>query len=975
MSNFKRPHGKPDFLFDLTTGALGYKNPLTGIDTSLDLNKAAGVSLAPAPTGIAATDFANLRDFFTSAANNQRIVFPSSVIYPIYSGAIQLKPGQIVDMNGSQIQRAPELVFTTTTTFVNGNNTLGLNSVTGLQVGMTVVVKGAGNTTGNILIAYAGAGNDDALRVLSINASTNVVTFESALSAMLDITAGDVATSEALAVGAQLVVKNVLINARMGVLGGAFTLLNANVDGNWAQNQTANYWVGAAEISCYATGSTVDNFTSINAPGEVFLQHGYQSVLNNFKATNCRGNAIHLNGYNYDTRMTNIWIDGTNLDIGVGHSNGAVIASNNTYRAVLDGFSIRSSRLFGVGSWDSADNSFAKICNGYIRGCWGGAFQLYGSNSTRGIPQGVDVNDVTVRNCGISYIGSDISGSTYTHMARNINLKNITFYDSMAQITKLEDSSIKNVQFIHTDSGTLTASSAASGRKNASGTAMNFGGRIDLSAYGGSSNYNAGPDVVGVCTIGPFVNCGEVEISVRDDTVVAPPTLIGGNIRSYTINHTVLSAGPTVGTNFNVYSKGGHSGPHFEGTFQDCDINAHCLDYGKVNGATAEAFQVYNRTASAAATTPSSSTNGVMGVVVGGTPNISDPNHPGLGYGSGGATTRTQYDMIFSATNQTVEPVGYFIVENGALVDWKITEPGAYSSGTPTISLANATGLINATLTCVMGTTRSRRIPTGNRVNVYVHTENNPSGGYMCKIRQDTAGAAGAGELEVTALLVADSAAGGIGFSDTTHELINVYLKDVRVLNPGGGLGTPIQIQALAGGNIGSCRIGSLNGPSAFATPVGWNTYYTQRGSTNAAFSPLGYVGEILTNTVASGSAVSLTTATAADVMTLALTKGNWVVNWQVDFVLGAATATNFTSGVSVTANTLPTQAGGSGIGTDPLVSTPLLTTGLSDTLGQVGKLTTVSVAADTTLHLVVKATFSAGTTTAYGTVSALRVA
>ncbi|MBV8060486.1 MAG: hypothetical protein JO253_03030 [Alphaproteobacteria bacterium] len=52
----------------------------------------------------------------------------------------------------------------------------------------------------------------------------------------------------------------------------------------------------------------------------------------------------------------------------------------------------------------------------------------------------------------------------------------------------------------------------------------------------------------------------------------------------------------------------------------------------------------------------------------------------------------------------------------------------------------------------------------------------------------------------------------------------------------------------------------------------------------------------------------------------------------------------------------------------------PLSTTTLSDTVSQASQ-ATLSVSADTTLNLVAQATFSAGTVSAYGTISAVRVA
>ena len=135
-----------------------------------------------------------------------------------------------------------------------------------------------------------------------------------------------------------------------------------------------------------------------------------------------------------------------------------------------------------------------------------------------------------------------------------------------------------------------------------------------------------------------------------------------------------------------------------------------------------------------------------------------------------------------------------------------------------------------------------------------------------------------------------------------------------------------------------------------------------------------GNVGEFNTATVVAGSAVSLTTATSADVTTLSLTAGDWELSSQVDFTLTGTTSSLFQAGFGLVANTLPTQPGGGGLETDPLVSLPLSLAGITSTLGVPLKLTRFLIAAPAVIHLVAKATFTVGTVAAFGTVSARRV-
>lgn len=159
---------------------------------------------------------------------------------------------------------------------------------------------------------------------------------------------------------------------------------------------------------------------------------------------------------------------------------------------------------------------------------------------------------------------------------------------------------------------------------------------------------------------------------------------------------------------------------------------------------------------------------------------------------------------------------------------------------------------------------------------------------------------------------------------------------------------------------------------------LAWPTSYTQStdvGTWRAMISLGGGGGELLTTTVASGAAISETTATPVDVCTLSVTPGTWDVSAVVDRTLAGTTATIYGAGISLTANTLPTQPGGSGLGTDALV-TQAATWGT--TVTGVGSTVIPPVqcvfTATTTLHLVAGDTFSAGTVAVFGTIRARRI-
>lgn len=135
-----------------------------------------------------------------------------------------------------------------------------------------------------------------------------------------------------------------------------------------------------------------------------------------------------------------------------------------------------------------------------------------------------------------------------------------------------------------------------------------------------------------------------------------------------------------------------------------------------------------------------------------------------------------------------------------------------------------------------------------------------------------------------------------------------------------------------------------------------------------------GEIGELITATVASGAAVALTSPTAKNVTSVSLTAGDWDVSGAVSFTLAGATCTLAQAGISAATNALPTQAGGSGIGTDPLVGGSFLSTALTGVQNLAIPPVRVTLAATTTIYLVAQTTFSLGTSAAYGTIRARRI-
>lgn len=127
-----------------------------------------------------------------------------------------------------------------------------------------------------------------------------------------------------------------------------------------------------------------------------------------------------------------------------------------------------------------------------------------------------------------------------------------------------------------------------------------------------------------------------------------------------------------------------------------------------------------------------------------------------------------------------------------------------------------------------------------------------------------------------------------------------------------------------------------------------------------------GKVGEIVQSLIGSGSAVGLTTATAANIANIGLTAGDWDVEGSVHFAGSSATETQKSAGISTTTATIPTD------GSEGYSGAQTTTTTTKDSITLSRK--RLSLSGNTTVYLVGSATFSAGSVGAFGGISARRV-
>lgn len=172
--------------------------------------------------------------------------------------------------------------------------------------------------------------------------------------------------------------------------------------------------------------------------------------------------------------------------------------------------------------------------------------------------------------------------------------------------------------------------------------------------------------------------------------------------------------------------------------------------------------------------------------------------------------------------------------------------------------------------------------------------------------------------------------------------------------------------------NPGQTEIGTA--PTAAVTWTGAQVFSggaAIKGTATNDSASAGYVGQQIISTVASASAVSLTTATPANVTSISLTAGDWEVSGTVIRKLDATTSvTQLITSVSTTSATLSSATAGDG--TYQIFSTAANVMG--GNTSQVMPPVRISVASTTTVYLVASDTFTVSTNAVFGTLRARRV-
>lgn len=137
-------------------------------------------------------------------------------------------------------------------------------------------------------------------------------------------------------------------------------------------------------------------------------------------------------------------------------------------------------------------------------------------------------------------------------------------------------------------------------------------------------------------------------------------------------------------------------------------------------------------------------------------------------------------------------------------------------------------------------------------------------------------------------------------------------------------------------------------------------------GVTSGSNADAGDIGEYVESLIAVGSATALTTATAKNVTSLTLDPGDWDLEGIVSFSTASATFSAIQGGINSTSATIPTD------GSEAYSGVTGTALSAKDSVTCPRKRFNITVT--TTIYLVAKATFSVGSVSAFGQITARRV-
>ena len=184
--------------------------------------------------------------------------------------------------------------------------------------------------------------------------------------------------------------------------------------------------------------------------------------------------------------------------------------------------------------------------------------------------------------------------------------------------------------------------------------------------------------------------------------------------------------------------------------------------------------------------------------------------------------------------------------------------------------------------------------------------------------------------------------------------------------------GTPVNYLAITNSTTGNALSITATGTDSniISSLIGKGTGGWQvAGTSGADNASSGYVGEYISATVLSGSAVSASSGNPVDVTSISLTAGDWDVSGVVDYLPAAGTIpSQLIAWISTTSATLPTRPNSGAL-------SQLASSGLAASTTQAlqtGQMR-INVSSTTTVYLSTTVVFSVSTMTVYGFIGARR--
>lgn len=311
--------------------------------------------------------------------------------------------------------------------------------------------------------------------------------------------------------------------------------------------------------------------------------------------------------------------------------------------------------------------------------------------------------------------------------------------------------------------------------------------------------------------------------------------------------------------------------------------------------------------------------------------------------------------IINSPSVSNLVATGSLTLPNGSVSPSYLSTggPSWNSAGVLTTTGLTVTGSVSLPANSMSGSSIANESITNSQISVTAAIANTKLAGDPVSANQ------------INKIVLRDSS-GNFSANTITANLTGIATSATNVR--GGNIGSiPYQTAANTTELLASSTAGLVLICGGNSAPV-WGT--DQLGVTGNSNAASGYKGQHITGSIGSGSAVALVTATAKNVTVITLTAGDWEVGGNISFVLAGATsvfgATGYTGGASSTSDTLGAE--------NTFVVQSLDLTTKTGTFGYVIPSQRFSFAVTTSVYLVGRATFTAGTVSAFGRLFARRI-